>query len=66
MDLGNPMLLRLLKTEAQETDCTMREVLIRALEGYFAHRLESKALLKAAESVFEDWNNPLDSEYDQL
>jgi hypothetical protein len=37
MDLGNPLWLRLLKTEAQETDSTMRDVLIRALEGYFAH-----------------------------
>lgn len=66
MNLGNPMLLRLLKAEAQETDSSMKDVLVRALEGYFAHRLESKALLKASESVFEDWNNPLDSEYDKL
>ena len=66
MDLGNPVLLRLLKTEAQETDSSMKDVLIRALEGYFAHRLESKALLKASEAVFEDWDNPLDSEYDKL
>lgn len=66
MDLGNPTLLRLLKAEAQETDSSMKDVLVRALEGYFAHRLESKALLKASEAVFEDWNNPLDSEYDKL
>ena len=66
MDLGDPVWLRLLKLEAQETDSTMKDVLIRALEGYFAHRLESKALLKASEAVFEDWNNPLDSEYDKL
>jgi hypothetical protein len=66
MDLGDPVWLRLLKSEAQETDSSMKDVLIRALEGYFAHRLESKALLKASEAVFEDWNNPLDSEYDKL
>lgn len=66
MDLGDPVWLRLLRMEAQETESSMKDVLIRALEGYFAHRLESKALLKAAESVFEDWNNPLDAEYDKL
>lgn len=66
MDLDNPVWLKLLKLEAQETDSTMKDVLIRALESYFAHRLESKALLKASESVFEEWNNPLDSEYDKL
>lgn len=66
MDLGNPIWLRLLKQEAQETDSSMKDVLVKALEGYFAHRLETKALLKASESVFEAWDNPLDSEYDKL
>ncbi len=65
-DLGDPRLIRLLKLEAQETDSTMRDVLIRALESYFAHRLETRALLKASEAVFNDWNNPLDSDYDKL
>jgi hypothetical protein len=66
MDLGAPALIRLLKAEAQETSSSMKDVLVRALEAYFAHRLESKALLRASESVFEDWDNPLDSEYDKL
>lgn len=65
-DLGDPRLLRLLKLEASETNSSMRDVLVRALEGYFAHRLETKALLKASESVFEEWNDPLDSDYDDL
>jgi hypothetical protein len=66
MDLGDPVWIRLLKQEAQETDASMKDVLVRALEGYFAHRLESKALLKASEAAFEDWDNPLDAEYDRL
>lgn len=65
-DLGDPRLIRLLKAEAQETGTSMRDVLIRALESYFSHRLETRALLKASESVFEEWNNPLDSDYDKL
>lgn len=65
-DLGDPRLIRLLKLEAQETGCSMKDVLVRALESYFAHRLETGALLKAAESVFEEWNDPKDSEYDKL
>lgn len=65
-DLGDPLLIKLLKTEAHESDQSMTEVLVHALESYFAHRLETKALTRAAESVFEDWNNPLDQEYDDL
>lgn len=65
-DLGDPVWMRLLKMESQETGAPVKEVLIRALEGYFAHRLETKALQKAAEKVFEEWNDPRDSEYDDL
>jgi hypothetical protein len=65
-DLGDPKWIRLLKLEAQEKGTSMREVLIDALESYFAHRLETKALLRASESVFSEWDDPRDSEYDQL
>jgi hypothetical protein len=65
-DLGDPRLIKLLKLEAQETDSSIKDVLVRALESYFAHRLETKALLKASESVFEEWNDPKDSDYDKL
>ena len=65
-DLGDPRLIKLLKLESQVLDTTMREVLIRALEGYFSHRLELKALQKASESIFEEWDNPTDSDYDDL
>lgn len=65
-DLGDPKLIRLLKLEAQETGTSIREVLIRALESYFAHRLETRALLKASEKVFEEWDNPQDADYDRL
>ena len=66
MDLDNPNLLKLVKLDAQETGRSMKEVISEALEFYFADRLETKALNKAAESLFEEWNNPLDSEYDHL
>jgi hypothetical protein len=65
-DLGDPILIKLLKQEAQESDQSMTEVLVHALESYFAHRLETKALSRAAESVFEEWDNPLDRDYDDL
>jgi hypothetical protein len=42
------------------------ESLLRALESYFSHRLETKALLSAAESVFEEWNDPRDSDCHRL
>ena len=65
-DLGDPQILRMLKAEAQQKDCTVKEVLITALEAYFSHRLETRALQKASEAVFNEWNNPKDSEYDNL
>jgi hypothetical protein len=43
-DLGDPSLILLLKTEAQMNNTSMREVLIKALESYFSHSLETKAL----------------------
>lgn len=64
--LEDPRFIRLLKLEAQETGSTMKKVLTRALEAYFAHRLETKALNKVSESVFAEWNNPKDSDYDSL
>jgi hypothetical protein len=45
-DLGDPKLLKLLKLEAQENETTIKEVLIKALESYFFHRIENNALEK--------------------
>ena len=65
-DLGDPKLMRLLKLEAQQTHTTMKEVIKKVLESYFFHKLELKALQMASESAFEDWDNELDAEYDNL
>lgn len=58
--------MRLLKTEAHERDTTVKDVLARALEAYFAGRLESNALAKLTEGSFDDWNHPRDAGYDRL
>ena len=50
----------LLKAEAHERDTTVKEVLSRALEAYFAERLETKAFAKLAESSFREWDDPRD------
>ncbi len=65
-DLGDPRLIKLLKLEAQETHSSLKDVVVRVLQSYFFHRLELKALQKANESVFTEWNDPLDSDYDKL
>ncbi len=65
-DLGDPKWIKLLKLEASEKDMKIQNVIVAALELYFEDRLESKALAKAAESVFEEWDNPLDKDYDKL
>jgi hypothetical protein len=65
-DLGDPRLMRLLKAEAAERDTTVKDVLTRAIEAYFAERLETKALARLAESSFVEWNDPRDAQYDRL
>mgnify|MGYP000478991140 CR=1 FL=1 len=65
-DLGDPRFLKLLKSEANETDSTVKDVLIRALEAYFADRLETKALARLAEASFSEWDDPRDADYDRL
>ena len=65
-DLADPRLVKLLKTEANERDTTVKEVLTRALEAYFADRLETKALARLAESAFSEWDDPRDADYDCL
>ncbi len=64
-DLKDPKLFRLLKLEAQLSNTSMRKVLVNALESYFAFQLETRAVTKLAESMFEEWDNPLDADYDR-
>jgi hypothetical protein len=65
-DLGDPRLMRLLKAEAAEKNISVKEVLVRALEGYFSHRIENKDIQRVAESAFNEWRDPRDAEYDKL
>jgi len=65
-DLGDPRLIKLLKAEAIERDTSIKEVLTRALEGYFAERLEAKALARMADATFGEWDDPRDADYDRL
>jgi hypothetical protein len=58
--------MRLLKAEAAERETSVKDVLTRALEAYFAERLETRALARLAESSFAEWNDPRDAEYDRL
>lgn len=66
IDLHDPDLLRLLKLEAAHEGKAIREVIVSALEGYFSARRENRSVMKLAEKVFADWDNPKDSEYDGL
>jgi len=65
-DLGDPRLMKLLKAEAIERDTSIKDVLTRALEAYFAERLEAKALARMADSAFDEWKDPRDADYDRL
>lgn len=65
-DLGDPKLMKLLKAEANEKSSSIKEVLITALEGYFANRIETKEIQRASEMIFDEWEDPRDQEYDKL
>lgn len=66
-DLGDvPELVELLRMEAVKTKTSQKGILIKALECYFANKLETTFLLKSAEKMFIDWDNKEDSIYDDL
>ena len=65
-DLGDPRLMTLIKLEAHETHSSIKDVIVKALQSYFFHKLELRTLQKANEAAFKDWDDPRDSEYDKL
>ncbi len=66
VDLRSPQLVKLLRLEAAHEGKTIREIITTALEAYFSARREDQALMKLAEQVFSEWDNPKDSAYDKL
>lgn len=66
IDLHDPQLLKLLRLEAAQEGMAIREVIVKALEGYFSSRRENRAVMMLAEQIFSEWDNPKDSEYDRL
>lgn len=65
-DLIDRRLLKLLEAEADECGSTVKDVLTRALEAYFAERLETDFLAKLAGSFSSEWDDPRDADYDSL
>ena len=61
-----PQLVENLRLQAAREGTTQKAIVIDALEAYFAHKLESALLLKAAESTFQEWDNQDDQVYDSL
>jgi hypothetical protein len=61
-----PQLAEMLRVQAARQGTTQKAIVIDALEAYFAHKLESAFLLKAAEDVFREWDNEDDQVYDSL
>jgi hypothetical protein len=61
-----PQLVENLRLQAAREGTTQKAIVIDALEAYFAHRLESMLLLKAAENTFQEWDNEDDQVYDSL
>jgi hypothetical protein len=65
-DLGNPLLLQLLKSEALEKQVSMREVLIAALESYFSHKIEQKMIYHTSQRLMTEWDDERDRDYDAI
>jgi hypothetical protein len=65
-DLGNPLLLQLLKNEANEKHVPMRKVLISALESYFSHKIEQKLIYRASDQIMNEWDDERDGDYDSI
>lgn len=66
IDFKDPQLFKKLKFVAADKDCSMREVIVSAMDAYFSDYLENRAVLKLSEKTFEEWDNPLDADYDRL
>jgi hypothetical protein len=62
----NPKLIEMLRLHALQEGTSQKAILVQALEAYFSHKQESAFILKAAEKVFQDWDNVEDSVYDTL
>lgn len=60
----SPELVEMLRLEAIRTNSSLNVVLVKALESYFANKLETSLLTKAADQVFKEWDNEEDSIYD--
>lgn len=62
----HPQLVELLRLQAVQAGTSQKAVLVKALQGYFAHQQENQKLLKLAEAAFSAWDNPDDAVYDRL
>lgn len=61
-----PELVELLKTYCLKKRQSQKEVVIKALEAFFADKLENRLLMKAAERSFSEWDNPEDEIYNDF
>ena len=67
MDFSDkPKLVEALRTFAAATGKSQKQVVTEALTEYFADRMESRQLWKAAETAFAEWDNAEDAAYDAL
>ena len=61
-----PELVELLRAYSLKERQSQKDVVIRALEAFFADKQESRILLRAAEQSFAEWENPEDEIYNDL
>ena len=61
-----PGLIERLRMLAAQDGTTQKSIVVRALEAFFADRIENDLLLRAANQAFVEWDNKEDAVYDTL
>lgn len=61
-----PELVDLLRFEAARSKDSQKAIVVKSLKAYFAEKLDTALVSRAAEKAFAEWNNPEDEIYDKL
>jgi hypothetical protein len=61
-----PEIIQTLRRLSVHSGESQKTIVIRALEAYFAQKMENQFLMTAAESTFAEWNNDDDDTYNSF
>ncbi len=62
----HPQVVDMLRLVAAKEGLSQKAVLLEALKGYFANKVENMMVSRVAEKAFAEWDNAEDAIYDSL